>query len=83
MTHQEEDFALADPEEATMPKPEPKPVVTLSYSTALKVDGRQIGHVLEPSRVYLTGSANVAELRAIADWLDQWQDATLLSEVAE
>ena len=73
--------ALADPEEPPMPKPEPKPVVTLETlgdppADYLRLDGAVAGNIrlnyrFRPWRFKADFSA--AELRAIADWLDQWQ----------
>ena len=70
-----------------MPKPEPKPVVTLDEGHYLHINGSVFGAVFYRDQplvhLGLYQSRSAAELRAIADWLDQWQDATLLSEVAE
>ena len=67
--------ALAEPKEAPMPKPEPKPVVTLKGNT-LSVGGRPVGVAqiwdgAYPRLLMKPLQLTAAELRAIADWLDQ------------
>ena len=73
-----------------MPKPELKPVVTLDAGECIAVAGRTVGELGHTGPAMLDAAIWIgdvkldpAELRAIADWLDQWQDATLLSEVGE
>ena len=63
--------------------PEPKPVVTLDALDRLSLDGRPVGLAIKGAVLTRRQRLTAAELRAIADWLDQWQDATLLSEVGE
>ena len=65
-----------------MPKPEPKPVVTLEDRDRLMFDGWLVGYLRDGrfASSSLADEFNAEALRAIADWLDQWQDATLLSE---
>ena len=64
-----------------------KPVVTLDNSGSLFVDGVEVGHLHDGGGACLMPvdpwglPANV--FRAIADWLDQWEGATRLSEVGE
>ena len=71
------------PDGSTKAMHEPKPVVTLKGTTiyvGVQPTARLVSE--DPPLITVTEPwRNAAELRAIADWLDQWQDATLLSEV--
>lgn len=70
-----------------MPKPEPKPFVTLDGAHHLRVNGLVVGAVFYREKPWLQvieyQAYSAAQLRAVADWLDQWEGATLLSEVGE
>ena len=68
-----------------MSKPkEPQPVVTMDRDGEMSLDGKHIGDVERDERghfVFLAVDLYPAELRAIADFLDQLEGANLLSEV--
>ena len=58
------------------------PVVTMDGSERVSLNGRRIGYVAEwGALVSAMGRNSAAELRAVADFLDQLAGANMLSEV--